>query len=74
LIGSDGESRDVDRPSGGQESEDGQEVEVGLAGETADYAALGRLLRRVDESIVIPPDLGERITEPATDEADPDRR
>jgi hypothetical protein len=35
------------------------------AGDAADSAALSRLLRQADESIVVPEDLWERITEPA---------
>ena len=34
------------------------------AGEAADPAALSRHLRQADESIVVPEDLWERITEP----------
>ncbi len=34
------------------------------AGEAADSATLSRLLRQADESIVVPEDLWDRITEP----------
>ncbi len=36
------------------------------ASQAADSAALSHLLRQADESIVVPEDLWERITEPGT--------
>lgn len=48
----------------GSGSEQGDAGPQGAAREAADFAALSRLLRETDESIVVPEDLWERITEP----------